>query len=387
VADYDLVVVGLGAFGSSAVYQAVARGVGSVAGFEQFEFAHGNGASEDHTRIIRRSYHDPAYVALAAEAYNEWSILEESSGRRLLARTGGLDFYPAGTESTRDAYRTAMDLCGVGHELLDPEAVRRRWPQFAVTADTSTLFQEDGGLVAASLATRVLRQQAVAAGAQLMENAPVRSIAASNGEFLVVTDSGRHRAGALIITADAWTNDLLGQLGVNVNLEVRQEQVIYFATSDSERFAPGRFPIWIWNDDPGFYGLPDFEGRGLKIGQDVGGHVVTPDTRTFTPDAGYTARVTGFLRSLVPTGWGEPATVKTCLYTLTPDREFVVDLVPGHARAAVALGAAHGFKFAPVIGGALVDLVTGKDPNIDRRLFSASRPILTMDDPPHHYMV
>jgi glycine/D-amino acid oxidase-like deaminating enzyme len=86
----------------------------------------------------------------------------------------------------------------------------------------------------------------------------------------------------------------------------------------------------------------------------------------------------------VPSGWGQPETVKTCLYTLTPDREFVVDLIPGQTRAAVALGAAHGFKFAPVIGGALVDLVTGKEPNINRQLFSASRPILTMDDPPHH---
>jgi sarcosine oxidase len=172
-----------------------------------------------------------------------------------------------------------------------------------------------------------------------------------------------------------------------VNLEVRQEQVIYFPASAPEMLAPDRFPIWIWNDDPGFYGLPDFEGRGLKIGQDVGGHVVTADTRTFTPDTGYTARVTDFLKSLVPSGWGQPETVKTCLYTLTPDREFVVDLIPGQTRAAVALGAAHGFKFAPVIGGALVDLVTGKEPNINRQLFSASRPILTMDDPPHHYMV
>lgn len=387
MAEYDLVVVGLGAFGSAAAYQAAVRGGGTVAGFEQFELGHARGASADHTRIIRRSYHHPAYVALADHAYRDWAALEDSSGHLLVTRCGGLDFYPAGAETTRDTYQQAMDQCGVGYEMLDQEAVRRRWPQFRLPVGTTTLFQEDGGLVAASHATQVLREQAVAAGARLFEKTPVRAVVARGGEYIVVTDSGQHRAGALIVTTDAWTNDLLGQLGVRVNVEVRQEQVSYFPTADPDVFAPGRFPVWIWNHDPGFYGTPDFDHIGLKIGQDVGGRVVSPTTRTFEPDDLYSSRVRDFLRSLVPSGWGEPATIKTCLYTLTPDREFVVDLIPGQARAALALGAAHGFKFAPTIGSALVDLATGGEPDIDRQLFSATREILTIDDPPHTYLV
>jgi sarcosine oxidase len=387
VADYEMVVVGLGALGSAAAYQAVARGIGSVAGFEQFEFGHDRGASADHTRIIRRSYHHPAYVGLADQAYREWAALEDLSGQQLVVRCGGLDFYPAGAEGTLQTYQAAMDSCGVGYELLEQRDVSHRWPQFVLPAGTTTLFQEDGGLVAANRATAAMRHLAIEGGANLRERTPVTSIVARGDEYLITTGSGQHRAGSLILATDAWANHLLGQLDVHLNLEVRQEQVCYFPTSSPRTFTPDRVPVWIWNHDPGFYGLPDFEGTGLKIGQDVGGHVVDAESRTFVTDPDYAARVESFLRSLIPSGWGEPVTVKTCLYTLTPDREFVVDLVPGHSRAAIALGAAHGFKFAPAIGRAVVDLVTGADPAIDRELFAASREILTMDNPPHNYMV
>ncbi len=387
MADYDVVVVGLGAFGSAAAYQAAVSGIGSVAGFEQFGFGHDRGASEDHTRIIRRSYHHPTYVSLADNAYRDWAAIEDLSRQQLVFRGGGLDFYPAGAGATQQMYQAAMDSCGVSYEALEGEEVSRRWPQFDLPAGTTALFQEDGGLVAASNATAAMRGLAIEGGAHLRERTPVTSIMEDGGEYWINAGSDRHRAGSLIIAADAWANSLLGQLGVQVNLEVRQEQVCYFKTSVPVTFTPERFPVWIWNDDPGFYGLPDFGGTGLKIGQDVGGHVVTPDTRTFEPDPAYTARVQTFLRSLIPSGWGDPVAVKTCLYTLTPDREFVVDVVPGHKRVAIGLGAAHGFKFAPTIGRALVDLATGNEPAIDRQLFAATREILTMDDPPHHYMV
>lgn len=334
-----MVVVGLGALGSAAAYQAIARGIGSVAGFEQFEFGHDRGASADHTRIIRRSYHHPAYVDLADQAYREWAAIEDLSGQLLVVRCGGLDFYPAGTEETLRTYQAAMDSFGVGYEMLDQRDMSRRWPQFALPVGTTTLFQEDGGLVAANRATTAMRQLAIEGGANLHERTPVTSIVASGDEYLITTDTDQHRAGSLILATDAWANHLLGQLGVHLNLEVRQEQVCYFPTSSPSTFAPGRLPVWIWNHDPGFYGLPDFEGTGLKIGQDVGGHVVDAESRTFETDPEYAARVQSFLRSLIPSGWRDSVTVKTCLYTLTPDREFVVDRVPGHLRAAIALGA------------------------------------------------
>jgi sarcosine oxidase len=114
---------------------------------------------------------------------------------------------------------------------------------------------------------------------------------------------------------------------------------------------------------------------------------VAADDRTFDPDPAYSQRLQDFLRGLVPEGWYEPLSEKTCLYTLTPDREFVLDRLPGHTGASVGLGAAHGFKFAPTAGRILVDLATGREPVPPLDLFRADRPVLTMDNPPTNYLI
>src|SRR6185312_14051561 len=79
---FDVVVVGLGAFGSAAAYWASTRPSIRVLGLEQFELGHANGASADHSRIIRYSYHRPDYVRLARRAYASWSTVEAESDER-----------------------------------------------------------------------------------------------------------------------------------------------------------------------------------------------------------------------------------------------------------------------------------------------------------------
>jgi sarcosine oxidase len=142
-------------------------------------------------------------------------------------------------------------------------------------------------------------------------------------------------------------------------LTVTQEQVTYFAPDDPGRFGPGRLPVWIWMDDPSFYGFPTYGEATVKAGQDCGGAVVTPEGRSFETDAIALNRLHEFMTAVLP-GSGQPLRTTTCLYTLTPDRDFVVGAVPGHPAVLVGLGAGHGFKFAPTLGRILADLaVTG----------------------------
>jgi sarcosine oxidase len=385
VGSYDLAVIGLGAWGSAALMAAAAKfGEGAV-GYEQFELGHARGASEDHSRIIRYSYHHPDYVALASRAYADWADLERASAERLVHRTGGLDFFPPDAAGSLSAYQQAMSAHGVDFEVMEPAEVKDRFPAFSIDDDVITLFQADSGLVAAARATRAMRAQAEGSGAAIRPHSRVTEVRAGTGGFEIQTEDGTDQARHLVVTADAWTNRLLEQFDLRVNLEVRQEQVAYFRAGPS--FSSEEVPVWIWISDPSFYGLPSLEGTGLKIGQDVGGRPVGADDRSFDPDPAYSRRLRDFMSRLIPSGWDETLSEKTCLYTLTPDRDLVLDRLPGHPGAAVGLGAAHGFKFSPTAGRVLVDLATGEDPGLRLDLFRADRPILSAADPPTNYLV
>jgi sarcosine oxidase len=186
----------------------------------------------------------------------------------------------------------------------------------------------------------------------------------------------------VIVTADAWTNELLEQLWRPINLLVTQEQVTYYASQELDDFSADRFPVWIWMGAPSFYGLPAFGEAGAKIGGDVAGVEVTGDTRSFEPSADYSEALDTFMREHLPGGFGRYLKQKTCLYTMTPDRDFLLDLIPGHERAAVGQGAAHAFKFASVFGKSLVELVFDGKTESDVSAWSFDREVLTMEKPP-----
>jgi sarcosine oxidase len=163
---------------------------------------------------------------------------------------------------------------------------------------------------------------------------------------------------------------------------------VYFAPLDANAFAPERFPVWIWMDDPSFYGFPTFDAPGPKAAQDVGGRAVTPGTRTFEPDPDALERVSRFMHEHLPAAPGHVRTLKSCLYTLTPDRDFVLDRVPGHPSVLVALGAAHAFKFAALFGRILADLaIDGSTDSGDLSAFAIDRALLRMQDPPTSYLI
>jgi sarcosine oxidase len=377
VSRFRVGVVGLGALGSAAAWWASRRLGDGVIGFERFELGHRRGASEDHSRIIRLSYHRPDAVRLAEDAYRAWAELEEASGIDLVVRTGGLDLYPAGAAIDAAAYLDAMDARGVGYEVLDAAIARRRWPMFRLDGDTTVVHQPESGLVRASAANAAHRALAASNGATLVDRTRVIAVEPNADGFTVVTGDHRIDVDRLIVTADAWTNEVVAGLGWEVNLVVTEEQVAYFDAVP----GLGPMPVWIWMDDPGFYGLPGVDGSGPKIGQDVGGAVVTGDDRSFQPDPAYRERLVRFQEQLLPATSGTVVEERTCLYTMTPDREFVLDHVPGHEGAVVGLGAAHGFKFAGVFGKVLVELAIAGTTGHDVAGWPATRPILTEPDP------
>jgi sarcosine oxidase len=364
-AGYKVIVVGCGGLGSAAVYW-LSRELGpGVLGLEQFRLGHEHGASQDHSRIIRLAQHQSEYAALAPHAYEAWEVLEKESDVRVLFKTGGLvieaprerDPAKVGTRNI-DGYVAAFEEHGFDYELLEPNDLIRRWPQFRLEGSERAIFQKDSGLVDACKANAVHVALARSRGATVLDETPVRAVRPSGEGVEVFTDGRTYLADRVVVAADAWTNGVLEGVGLRIPLTVTQEQVTYYATPNLKEFSPERFPVFMWHGKENFYGFPVYGEVATKLGQHMGGLAkpVTANTRTFEPDPVRIRRYRDFLSGHIPGFLGPELYTKTCLYTIPPDQNFVIDRLPEHPQISVAIGAGHAYKFAGLIGRILSEL-------------------------------
>ncbi len=367
VTTYDAIVVGGGAMGTATARSLAARGRHTVL-LERFRVGHANGSSGGPTRIFRLTYHDPEYVRMARHALRAWSDLEAAAGEPLMIRTSGLDVGNGGRSSAE-----ALRAAGESLEYLSPAAVRERWPALRFRTDTEIFVQEDGGVCRAE--RRVLAQARVAAelGAIVREDTVVDRLAPAGDGVEVVTDHGEAlRAPVAVVTAGPWAGRLLADAGTTLPLVPSFEQVTYFELED-----PSPLPTVIdWNADPVRtpYWVPDPAEPGhFKIALHMSGPPVDADARGFDPDPARVEAVERYAADRVA-GHRPTGRTDTCLYTNTPDEDFVIDRVGPLVVGSPCSG--HGFKFVPFIGEQLARLAVGEPPEIDLRRFSSTRPSL-----------
>jgi monomeric sarcosine oxidase len=371
-------VIGAGGIGSASAYWLSREAPGDVLCLEQWELGHAFGASEDHSRIIRLGYHAPRYTALTRAAYAAWRVIEEESGVPLVHTTGMVNVVQPGTpgETILEAYVAAMDAHDIPFERFDAAELMRRWPQFRVPADHEALFQPDGGILDIRRAGAAHVALARARGATVLDHAAVTAIRPDGDGVELVTDAGRFVAERVVICAGAWTARLLAGLGIDWPIRLTQEQVTYFATPNLRRFAPDRFPIWIWHGEEDYYGFPVFGEVATKAALELCGPTVTLGSRSWQPDVARVARVAQFVEEILPGYGGQELYTRCCLYDMPPDRDFVVDRVPGHPRLAVCIGAGHAAKFASLLGRILADLTVRGETAHPIEAFRADRPAL-----------
>lgn len=202
-----------------------------------------------------------------------------------------------------------------------------------------------------------------------------------------MTDGRTLRADRVIVASDAWTNQVLAETGVQLPLTVLQEQVTYYSTPHVAEFAPDRFPVFMWHGRHNFYGFPVYGEVATKLGQHMGGHETTADTRTFDPDPVRRDRYARFIDRHIPRFGGPELYTRTCLYTVPPDQNFILDSLPEHPQIIVANGAGHAFKFAALIGRLLADLALDRRPAQPIDAFSITRPALTDPSFPRSFHV
>src|SRR5919202_1300340 len=180
--DYEYIILGLGGIGAGAAYWLARRAGGEVLGLEQFALGHARGESEDHSRIIRLSYHTPGYVRLAKRAYEAWSAVEADAGEPLILKTGGLDLGPRDSAIPLETYTSSMQACGVPFERLDAAEIMRRWPPFRLDDDVEGVYQSESGIAMATRGNAAHRRLARSYGAELRADSRVTEIRSVDGE-------------------------------------------------------------------------------------------------------------------------------------------------------------------------------------------------------------
>jgi len=356
VEQYDAIVIGVGAMGSSAVYHLARRGV-RVLGLERFSIGHDRGSSHGHTRIMRKAYFEhPDYLPLLDRTYEMWSQLEAASGRTLFHRTGLLLVGPPDGTVISNVKRVAAEH-QLSIEPLTVDEMHRRFAGFHGTEGMEALFEPDAGYLEPETCIHTHVEQAIAHGASVLTGQTVEGWSVVNGRVVVTTAAARIACDKLVICAGAWSSRLLG--GAALSLEVRRKVVFWYDPHDDGYRVERGCPIFGFDTDQGFfYGFPVIDDHGMKVANHTGGDVVSdPDgiDRTFHADEELC--VQSFIAKHLPRAKPSLLERSICMYTMSPDEHFIVDHHPENTNIMYAAGfSGHGFKFAPVIGSALADL-------------------------------
>jgi sarcosine oxidase len=374
---FDAVIIGLGVTGSAALAAMARRGL-RVAGIDRFAPGHDRGSSHGATRVIRLGYFEhPSYVPLVRVAYPLWRELEARAGAPLLTVTGILEMGAAASELVTGTLQSAQ-FHGLPHEVLDAAGVMKRFPAFRLPDDFIGVFQPDGGVLQAESAVAAFQAVARKAGAEMRLEARVLRVEPDGDGVRVTMACGEFLAGCAIVAAGPWLKTLLPhlQMPFQVPLRVTRQVLAWFApVRHAQRFAADRFPVFLLqNADGVFYGFPA-DATGVKIAKHHHlDETADPEICDRTVSAADEAVIRSALKAHVPDADGALRAARTCLYTMTPDGDFILDRLPRCPRIIVASPCSgHGFKFAPVIGEILADLAMTGRTDYDLSRFSLKR--------------
>ncbi len=359
---YDVAIIGLGTMGSFCAVELARRGL-RVAGFDQFTPPHGRGSHSGGTRIHRLAYPEgTGYVPLAQRAGQMWEQAGEEFGTPLLHRSGILYMGLPREQFLREVEESASTH-RLQVETLSAAEVRYRYPAFEIPEKYAGLLDVQAGWLDVDASIACSHGYARRLGVQCFFEQRVTGWDATSGEVKVHLENDTVTASGLIITAGAWAGDLLRSL--QLPLRVKRKVLAWFDPLSPELFAAGRVPVFCFPENFS-YGFPDVPGLGVKMAQHIGGSFLpSADAPVSAPAPADLDPIAAIAAQYMPKLAGDSSHARsrlrhsaTCLYTMTPDDDFIVDRHPEFTNVVFAAGfSGHGFKFAPLIAVALADLV------------------------------
>ncbi len=378
----DIIVVGLGAVGSAALYQLTKRGV-KVLGIDRYAPPHSFGSSHGESRITRQSTDEGAhYVPFVMRSHDIWRDLEAETGTPILQASGILMIAERGSvEPDNYVESTARNAVtyGIPHEMLNAAEMTDRFPQFRLVGDETGYYEPGGGLVFPERAIETQLTLARQAGAHTITDETVLSIQQTGTLVKVSTDRATYEAASVIVAAGAWIPKLC-PLPFAPLLEVRRQVLHWYEMEDPSAYTKEQFPVFIWQHGPTpeefLYGFPTIPGTtGLKLATEQFNTRVDPDLvdRTISDAenaAMYRDHIEGRLAGVRPNCLRASA----CFYTVTPDAGFILDRHPEQDHVVVVSACSgHGFKHAPAIGEAAAELASQGKSRLDASGFALAR--------------
>jgi sarcosine oxidase len=356
----DVVVVGVGAMGSAALWRLAERGIPAI-GFERFEPGHDRGSSHGETRILRTAYLEgPAYVPLAQRAIGLWGELERVSGVSLMVVNGGLMLGSRDSDVITGTM-ASVETYGLPYRLLDATQLRTEYPAHRVSEDDVAIFEHEAGFLRPELAVTTAAGRAEDLGATVVRNSVIRRIENRPGGVRVTADGVVCDARHAVVSVGAWLQSVFPDLHLPVR--VTRQIATWWPLERPQLFTPDRFPIFIRDiggsitADSSFYGFPSQDGATIKVAIHREGNVVDPDTIDREVSAEDLAPIRDHINRYLDGVRLEPVRTSVCMYTNTPDHDFLIGSPPGMSNLTILGGfSGHGFKFASVIGDIAADL-------------------------------
>lgn len=364
---FDCIVVGFGGVGSAAMRYAAMSGR-AVLGIDQHGPAHTHGSSHGQTRVIRKSYFEhPNYVPMLLEAYELWDELNcrhrtNPETKELLTKCGILQIGPPDGEVVTGVLESA-EAHHLKVERFTRDQIARRLPILNLPKNHEGVFEPDGGFLRVELCVAAFIKQALVNGAQLMSNTAVTKVEQDDDNVMKVhTSGGEFTADQIIITAGAWSRQLLPEL--NLPLKVLAKQQHWYQIDRVDNKLQNDFPCTFFERADGscFYVTPELDTLGMKVCEHTGGDEVRdPEAFSNALNEAQKSRTDEFLSDSFHFTKSRLVHHSMCKYTMTPDSHFIVDRHPLHRQLVFAAGfSGHGFKFAPVVGKRLVAMLDGE---------------------------
>jgi len=370
--SFDVIVVGLGAMGSAVAYQLATHGF-KVLGLEKFTLNHTNGSSHGGTRIIRTAvFPQPTHVPLVQRAFELWSKIQAEYESELMQVNGALLFgLPESPLIT--GCLTSSRKYNLPYEILDSRKVANRFPMFQPDENEVAFHEERAGMLFPETCIRAQVTLAEKHGAVLHFNEPVTRWNADDSCVEVRSANETYEADYIVFSPGAWLTTLVPELGLP--LQVERQTVFWFRPpANQPDYSSDKMPVFDWQTNEQFYyGTPNV-GSGVKVAIHHDGEVTLPDKirRTITEEDKRPVRQ--FLKRHIPTLDGAPVASATCMYTNTPDDNFVIDSHPSHRNVIIVSACCgHGFKFSSAIGEVVQQMVQSGKSDLDLSLFDIRR--------------
>jgi sarcosine oxidase len=384
----DIIVVGLGAVGSAALYHAAKLGA-NVIGIDRFAPPHDQGSSHGETRITRQAIGEgKEFVPLVLRSNDLWESLEETTGRSLMTRNGCLVLAQHavggnhhGSHSFLHDTINAANAYSIPNDQLSAEEIRHRFPQFRVTADEEGYFEPGAGYLRPELCVATQIEEARKLGAIAKTGETVLDVKTAPNSVTIITDKAQYEAAKVILTAGPWISQFLPREYAPHFRVYRQTLCWFEIAQHHERYAPERFPVFIWitgnRVQDMLYGFPAIDGTagGIKVATETYDDTVNPDAvARVVSDAWVAEMFRDYIAPRFPDLVPHCLRTATCLYTVTPDAKFVIDYADSHQRLLFASACSgHGFKHSPAIGEALAQKALGLSTQVDLSPFAMGR--------------